>query len=48
LRGLIARRNYLLTFDAAGEKRQVRGADLMQTLLLSLRQRPSLELITYK
>ena len=48
LRGLNAERNYMLTFDAAGEKRQVRGADLMQTLLLSLRQRPSLELITYK
>jgi alpha-galactosidase len=48
LRGLNAGKNYLLTFDGSGEKRQARGADLMKNVLLSLTERPGSDLITYR
>jgi hypothetical protein len=48
LRGLKAERNYALTFDNSGETQRVRGADLMNHLLLSLDTRPGSELIIYR
>jgi hypothetical protein len=48
LRGLKAERNYALAFDNSGETQRVRGADLMNHLLLSLDTRPGSELITYR
>ncbi len=48
LRGLGAEKEYLLTFDGSGQKRRIRGADLMKNLLLSLSKGPSSALITYR
>lgn len=48
LHGLDAEKDYLLTFDSSGEKRRVRGADLMKNLLLTIEQRPGSESITYQ
>ena len=47
LHGLDAGRNYGLASDGSGEKRRVRGVDLMKSLLVSLGQRARSELITY-
>ena len=48
LHGLDAEKTYLLAFDGSGEKRRVRGAELMKNLLLSLNPRPASELIRYR
>ena len=48
LHGLDVEKQYQLSFDGSGEKRRVRGADLMKNLLLSLNQRPASELIRYR
>ena len=48
LHGLNAGRNYTLTFETSAENRRARGAELMNSLRLSLGTRPGSELITYR
>lgn len=48
LRGLSDGETYELTFDSSGEKRKVKGSELMTKLLIELLEKPSSELILYR